>query len=269
MLRHSGDCSNAVVLHSFGYPDKVSVAMLGEADQPVAAKLLARCRKCPECLAHRSNLWAARACAEMKLARRTWFGTLTMAPAAHQQLLALARRRYRRQRCEDFDKADASDQFKELAHHGGQAVTKFLKRIRGPKASGLRYLLVVEPHKSGLPHWHLLVHEYGEPISKRQLEAQWRSGFSHWRLVQDAAPQTAFYVSKYLTKSADARVRSSARYGRPRMVDLIRHVESMAALPEGSADAPACLNPRREVGSPEGPAPRNVETSNLEEIGDL
>lgn len=253
MLLHSGDCSNAVQLHAFGYPDRLAVDMLAEPDSPVAAKLLVRCRKCPECLTHRSNLWAARACAEMKLARRTWFGTLTMNPAAHMRLLALARRRYRSQRCEDFDKADASDQFKELALHGGQSVTKFLKRIRGKHASGIRYLLVVEPHKSGLPHWHLLIHEYGEPISKRTLEAQWRSGFSHWRLVEDAAPATAFYVSKYLTKSSDARVRSSGRYGRPNMEDLTRALKAQRS-PTGYADnhSPSITH---ECENPEGRKP--------------
>src|SRR3546814_2282418 len=46
----------------------------------------------------------------------------------------------------------------------------------------LRYLLVVEPHDDGFPHFHILMHEQDSPVRKALLEEQWRSGFSHWRL---------------------------------------------------------------------------------------
>jgi len=62
---------------------------------------------------------------------------------------------------------------------------------------------------------HVLVHEALGKVTKRELEASWRSGFSHWRLVPVGDTRAAAYVTKYLTKSALTRVRASQRYGRP------------------------------------------------------
>ena len=93
-------------------------------------------------------------------------------------------------------------------------VTKWLKRVRKESGAKLRYILVAEAHKSGLPHYHMLVHEQvgGGQVGERTLRKQWAMGFSKWNLVTDKAP--ARYVCKYLTKAAAARVRASLNYGR-------------------------------------------------------
>src|SRR3546814_836309 len=82
----------------------------------------------------------------------------------------------------------------------------------------LRYLLVVEPHDDGFPHFHILMHEQDSPVRKALLEEQWRSGFSHWRLVKNEDPRSVYYACKYLTKSHQTRVRASRRYGQAHLV---------------------------------------------------
>ena len=71
-------------------------------------------------------------------------------------------------------------------------------------------LQVVEAHKSGLPHVHLLVHDKGD-TTYRRLTDTWPLGFAHAKLVEGTAASR--YVAKYLAKSALARVRASQGYG--------------------------------------------------------
>lgn len=91
-----------------------------------------------------------------------------------------------------------------------------LKRLRKAhgKRGGLRYLVVMEAHKSNLPHYHILLHEVftDYPMRKALLRPAWRFGFSHWKLADEKA---APYVAKYLAKSAQARIRASIDYGNP------------------------------------------------------
>ena len=49
-------------------------------------------------------------------------------------------------------------------------------------------------------------------MTKRILEDAWKLGFTSFKLVEPAS-STASYVTKYLTKSALARVRASVHYG--------------------------------------------------------
>lgn len=92
-------------------------------------------------------------------------------------------------------------------------LTLWLKRVRKQSAASIRYLLVCEAHKSGLPHYHILVHQVGEvPVLKKHLE-DWPHGFTQWKLVNDLT-STSGYVTKYLLKEARARLRASVRYGR-------------------------------------------------------
>src|SRR3546814_8298459 len=90
-------------------------------------------------------------------------------------------------------------------------VRSWLKRVRSVTGVPLRYLLVVEPHDDGFPHFHILMHEQDSPVRKALLEEQWRSGFSHWRLVKNEDPRSVYYACKYLTKSHQTRVRASRR----------------------------------------------------------
>jgi hypothetical protein len=160
-----------------------------------------------------------------------------MSMRAYQRLLA---------RGEDFDGGTEAERFAQRHYECSKELTLWLKRVRATAAvdhrqsarlaesctvsrggrckchpiqefgAPLRYLLVAEAHKTGLPHYHLLIHEYSEsrPIRARHLKEQWRLGFSSVKLVaQDEGNRRGGYVTKYLAKSAIARVRASVGYG--------------------------------------------------------
>ena len=118
-------------------------------------------------------------------------------------------------RAVDFDLLSISQQFQARHQAIGPELTLFLKRVRKESAAKLRYCLVAEAHKSGLPHYHLVVHETGgQPVRHKTLQGQWKLGFSNWKLVDiNDSGKTAAYVAKYLSKSALARVRASKHYG--------------------------------------------------------
>lgn len=170
-------------------------------------------------------MWNVRATYESQRAIRTWFGTLTFAPEYHQRALARARQRCSRQGF-DYDTQTDEQKFAGLWRELSKLVTLYIKRLRKGDASRkmypaqFRYLLVVEAHKTGLPHAHMLVHETDAeyPAREAALSAQWLHGFSKWRLVGEDDRAVA-YVCKYVAKSAAARVRASARYGGDRGAD--------------------------------------------------
>lgn len=174
-------------------------------------ELQARCRKCANCLRHRARLWAARMAAETSAAHRTWFGTLTLRP--EEQFLAAARA----QKASGLGPAEwaalsRAERFQAHVAECQREITLWLKRVRKESGASVRYCLVSEPHKSGLPHFHVLVHEVGQAVIRhRTLQGQWRLGFSSFKL---ADAKSAAYVAKYLTKAASARVRASRRYGK-------------------------------------------------------
>ena len=174
--------------------------------------LKVRCRRCAACLRYRSAIWRVRAEAEIKAAPRTWMGTLTLSPGAHQYFLDRARVRWKARGNGDFDKEGAWSQFRERHREISSDITKFVKRLREKHKGKLRFLLVVEAHKSGLPHYHMLVHEDGTPLRYAALRSEWPHGFTKWKLCD---PKAAAYVCKYLTKSSQARVRASLGYGDP------------------------------------------------------
>lgn len=178
----------------------------GRSNRPILDTYV-RCRKCEACLKHRRAVWAARARSRIAAHKRTWMVTLTCSPDAHYRLLCQAHAAARRSAVDPASWSEA-EIFAERWKMLGQEVTKWLKRMR---ASGSRfvYLLVVEAHKSGLPHVHLLVHEVGD-VTYRSLTSSWKLGFAHAKLVQE--PKAALYVTKYLMKSALARVRASQDY---------------------------------------------------------
>lgn len=201
-------CSNPVELDVMGYPDPISSLVLKtERQQPLSQRCYVRCRKCPECLKHRARLWTARAIDETKQSTRTWFGTLTLSPDRQVQARYAALQKMQR-RVSDVTEDGV---FENAVDFIGQEITRFLKRVR--KVAPFRYLLVTERHQSGLPHFHLLIHEYAGRISKRDLDSRWRFGFSQFRLVEVGNEAACGYVCKYLSKSIQTRVRASAKYG--------------------------------------------------------
>jgi len=186
------------------------------ADKPKVQTAWVRvaCRKCEECLKHKRRLWTARAMAETRNALRTWFGTLTVSPGRRFQAMLLAERKALQRRCERLDDLTSIERTKAIAAELAPEVTKWLKRVRFVSKAHLRYLLVVEAHADGFPHFHLLLHETSlAQVSKRTLEGQWTYGFSSWRLVPAGEMRQVTYVCKYLTKSAQTRIRASRKYG--------------------------------------------------------
>lgn len=179
---------------------------------PLHLELTIRCRKCDRCLSLRRALWSARARSETRVSIRTWFGTLTITP--DRQYLARAKARLRvAQQGVDFDVLPFGEQFNLLHREFSPEITKYLKRIRKECGGPLRFLCVAEHHKSGNPHYHLLIHEgsFLSPVKERTLRGQWKLGFSKWKLVDDL--QQATYLAKYLAKASVARVRASQGYG--------------------------------------------------------
>lgn len=207
-------CLDPFPISAIGLP-----SVMDPEGKPLPVELGARCRKCEQCLAHRRRLWTARAVDEIEASRRTWFGTLTVRPEDRFLLRCKADARAQARGWEPLSLLSQPEAFRHLASELNREATKFLKRLR-KKSKGLRYILVTEAHKSGDPHLHLLLHEHEDAATKRQLEEQWRLGFSHWRLV-DRDSSAAVYVCKYLAKEAQTRVRASLHYGQPTKVRVI------------------------------------------------
>lgn len=239
----AGDCLSPVAISLKGAPDPLRVGLMLEKDQPAIANYDVRCRGCENCLRHRARLWSARACAEIACAPRTWFGTLTLRPESRVRYLYRADLDVSRRRCEPWASLDATEQYRKLVEVISPEVTRFLKRVRKASAARLRYLLVSEAHKDGFPHFHMLVHEVSGNVTKRQMEASWRDGFSQWRLLPVGDNAAAFYVSKYLSKSALTRVRASQRYGQ------IGHYADFIAETLESVSEQAQRSQRSEEGS--------------------
>lgn len=178
-----------------------------------------RCRKCYNCLKARAYQWRQRAKIEIGQANRTWFGTLTLRPAEHFRLTAMARH-YVEGRAVQWDTLTGDEQFTESLRPIVKEFQRYMKRLRKSNA-GLRHLMVIERHKSGYPHLHMLIHEFGEPVRHRQLKEQWLLGFTNWKLVnENEGSKAAAYVTKYLTKSLVSRVRASGAYGKREITSL-------------------------------------------------
>lgn len=211
VLKVSGRCSQPLSLDMDGAPDPVMSALGAEPATKVFCSLEVRCRQCPNCLKERASSWARRALNETALCQRTWFGTLTLSPANHHLMMCRVDRRLRRGG-EVFEDLTAEEQFRYRHAEISKEITLFLKRIRKESGAALRYCLTAEAHKTGLPHYHMLVHEAlgSRPVLHKTLASQWRLGFSKWNL---ADRRSAFYVTKYLAKDARSRVRASQRYG--------------------------------------------------------
>lgn len=213
----AGNCQAPVSRTVWGRPSQTNTkkwisVVPGKSKNPYWVDLEVRCRKCDPCRAMRRRLWSARAKAETMAAVRTWFGTLTLSMDNHTLMLARARQKEALQGV-DFDALPYGEQF--LCRHRAisDELTRYLKRLRKHAAKPLRNLVVAEAHKSGLPHYHALIHETHPdgPIRHAALQGEWKLGFSRWNLVTD--PAQATYLCKYLSKSTVARVRASVRYG--------------------------------------------------------
>lgn len=170
-----------------------------------------RCRKCPRCLRARQRHWSARCSVEISRARRTWFGTITLNPEA--QYMALARARAAAaQKSEDLDSWSEAEVFSRRVAAIRRDLQLWLKRVRKLSGARIRFCCVAEAHESGLPHFHLLVHELhnGPALTYRHLSDAWKLGFTKFKLADE---KSRWYVTKYLAKSMLARVVASLDYG--------------------------------------------------------
>lgn len=228
-LRFAGNCRKPVELFCRGLPDKLMNSLGLEPETQRVAWLEARCRKCEPCLTNRSQLWAARCRDELRIAGRTWFCTLTLAPAQLVRARFAAESRLA-ERGHILSEVSEDAMFLATSREVSPELTRWLKRIRKNSGARLRYLLVCEAHESGAPHWHLMVHEKIGRVTKRELEASWRYGLSHFRLIDPNDEDAAFYVAKYLSKSALTRVRASQNYGAPPVSSVAEQLERLVSL---------------------------------------
>lgn len=172
----------------------------------------APCRKCRTCLRRRQQHWRLRMQTEIKTTemttQRTWFGTLTLNPHNRALVQSACDVRIGHQAWAELS---PDEKYRQLAGECGKLITLWLKRVRANNSVKLRYCLVGEAHADGFPHFHILVHETGKPVTYRGLSTPWTYGFSNFKLV--TSPSMAGYVAKYLAKDARTRVRASAGYG--------------------------------------------------------
>lgn len=205
---------------SVDYADGYGV--VGEFNHPKTRSvyLRVRCRKCERCLAYKKRLWTARGIAEVRMSMRTWFGTLTVAPERRLWAQMVADKKCNLARREPLSKLTTVERTRAIAKELSPEVTRWLKRVRkASRSEGLRYLLVTEAHKDGFPHFHVLLHERGQPVGKRLLEEQWRYGFSQFRQIPTGEIDPVRYVCKYIAKSPLTRVRASRHYGQLQIGD--------------------------------------------------
>ena len=237
----AGNCQRPVTVLDWGRVEVKNGRTRTISGSGTATNFMERevpCRKCDNCLKRRGHHWWMRALAEHRNAARTWMGTLTLDPAYLARGLDVCRDNMRKQGL-DYDALGASDKFGQLDKLVFAEFQKRVKLLRKNTDAPFRYLAVTEVHTGGglytelrVPHWHVLLHETdpARPLrydadllgrrrvtvgGKRKWEKIrdpfWLVGFQDWDLKPD--PKDAAYVCKYLTKSLDARVRASLRYG--------------------------------------------------------
>lgn len=198
-------------LHAFGHRD----IFVGTYNRlPIFVDIEARCRKCESCMNTKRVMWKKRAEREITASERTWFATLTINPHHHYKYRCDTISRLQNNGV-DFDLLSKSQQHRELVRTIGADITKYFKRLRKNTGAVIRYLLVSEPHKSGLPHFHALIHDTHPErrLRKADLEREWKYGFTKFKLVDKYDLKSAHYVTKYVSKSLSCRIRSSIRYG--------------------------------------------------------
>lgn len=189
---------------------------------------------------------------ETDRATRTWFGTLTLRPELQHRAKLEAAVYVKRRGIGDFEAMSEKEQFSARHRIVSQWLTKYIKRVRKSSGAPLRYLLVAEAHQSGLPHYHMLVHESSpeHPVTERVLRLKWTLGFSRWSLANE---KSAAYVCKYLTKTAMARVRASRGYG--------SSSELREIAPDGTPNGSQVLSKRQA--KRETPDPQKVDPAAL------
>jgi len=129
--------------------------------------------------------------------QRSWFLTYTLKPERRELLRSEAEKR-------EIDQQRlllnwTSEHIKRLRSQAAWAVT----------GARIKWLGVIEPHKSGDWHVHLLVH--GDCNSSLfRGPGRWPHG---WQVVLEAKPDVCAYLAKYLMKNSSTLIRASNFYG--------------------------------------------------------
>lgn len=218
----AGRCQHPVERTLYARPPNETVVPVvrlpkTQTDKPTATPLSVtmhfRCRKCNRCRAYRSYIWRMRGQAEWQASVRTWQLTLTLKPELQNRALMQARVRLRNAAVE-YDRLSFIEQFRELTKETNPLVTRYIKRIRRANEDArCAILVVVEYHKTGLPHYHVLLHEKDpdRPFRHADIRKSWiANGFFHGKLIE---ADRVWYSTKYLSKNLAARVRASRFYG--------------------------------------------------------
>lgn len=192
----SGDCMKPFTTVTQGWQSESAV--FGTSNSSNYTERLVRCRKCDKCRAAKARHWAARISSEARLWPRSWFVTMTFSIEEHIR-------------------------YEYAGIDPGKAATDMFKRMR-KHGLNFRYVLVTEKHKSGLPHWHAILHEMTEgTFTSRSLSGNqkegipsrwWPHGHLHCRLLPPNNHKVAWYVCKYVSKDAENRIRASLSYGK-------------------------------------------------------
>ena len=201
----SGNCLNPPAMYeSSRYLAPQLGAPSGEFGYEITRYV--RCRKCETCANASANSWAFRIKQEVLSAPRTWWCTFTASAEAHAV----------------------------WSMGGGDFGDELQKSFKRARSRGLkmRFVAVREKHKSGYPHFHAFIHEmvYGQ-ITKRQLCGDpdrwesmtpkergkdrwfWPYGFVQVRLCGEDRPAKPHYLTKYIRKDPQGRIRASLKYG--------------------------------------------------------
>lgn len=209
------DCENPFIKTVVGSPSDKGVRYYEWTPgrrSTLYVEIWLRCNNCPNCARARSRLWRGRINYELMNAPRSWFGTLTLTPERHHFCEVAARHEIGG--IEPWFQLGQDEQQKAVLRYSLAEVTRYVKRIRKQASGKLRFVCVTEYHKSGLPHFHMLVHEQTRGcVTHKILSSAWIWGFEKWRVAPTEDRRVAGYLCKYLTKSNVARVRASLRYG--------------------------------------------------------
>lgn len=163
-----------------------------------AAVMLVPCRKCAKCRVVRGLQWRERMMFETIASPSTWFVTWTLSTPARTQLLETALQRYG---------STAPDALCSVVREWHQSAMKRLRQ-RVFQKGRLRFAAVVEHHKDGYPHIHMLVHGV---FTYRDLKGSWGKGFEDIRRVDEYASN---YLTKYVMKEGGV-IWASKHYGKP------------------------------------------------------
>jgi len=251
-IRHDvfGDCIDPRSVVHFGRPEPPAldrmVTISPGKRKPLELEFRVRCNKCKPCSRRLQNMWRHRAVGEVIVAnfekRRTWFATLTCSPAYLYRAKAVCEEEAVRTST-TLDGMSAEQQFHKLDSVIYRDIQRWFKRLRfgrrGAKAAQFIYLCVTEAHRSGEPHYHLLITETNpdNPLLKAAFRSGlWPGGYAAFKLV--SSPSAAGYVVKYLRKQG-GRVRASKDYGLA-MERRLRYSDpggSSCERPEESTDA--------------------------------